>query len=590
MGLRNERVHRLLALLDRPHKLERFPLALELKAVLGAPTALDAVRQVIEGTFAASTPMNRQLLTAIVFCNVDGNKSSHAAAMLNVSLRTLFRRRSEAISAVASAIDKLLHSADSDVAFKRLVARMIAPIESKAAVELLETESATLGPGAAYEAVCSTVRNGRNVAPAVLKKCTGHWHLLAKVEIARAELYRGHAGAYEHVSAEIREELRHVRGVEYDRVEFELANADRLYALRRCDIDASAAATRRMAATAGRDPQLATLALVSEAEQACDEGDLIRAHGMIRELQSLCTQMQDYRTTARTSHIAGTLHFLLGQYDETIKLCSASSAALALVEPEFAACSAANAGRAALFTGRSWTPPFELCKKFARSYVTAFVEAVWARHLALDDPMAALAAADQAMNLAASQHARGVLSYARATRAIVLDILGREDEAQHERITAWTDATRMRRVFYLYDLFCHPAVERRGFGPFNINQDFANAIGRRFLDESNGAVRNGELDEWITPALLVCFYASQIKPVPAPQARQRSAAQRISRRAVSRMVGRDRPSLLRASRTCAVDLAYCLEPSKRTAFSDRFGAAASKLWNRESVWSTPLSN
>lgn len=582
MGLRNARVHRLLALLNRPDELERFPLALELKAVLGVPTAFDAVGRVIERAFAPSTPMNRQLIRAITYCNVDGHKASRAAEMLNVSVRTLFRRRSDAIAGIASVIDNLLHGADSQVAFKRLVARMIAPIESKVALELLETESANLGPSAAYEAVCSTLRNGRKVAAALLKRCTGQWLLLAKVEIARAHLYNGNVDSYERSSAEIREELGHVRGIEYDRVEFELANTDRLYALRRCDIDASASATRRMAAMAGRDTQLATLAKVSEAEQACDEGDLVRAHGVIRELQSLCIRMRDFRTTARTSHIAGTLHLLLGQYDETIKLCSATSAALAFVEPEFAACSSANAGRAALFTGKSWTPPIELCKRFSRSYVTAFVEAVWARHLALDDPTAALVAADQAMSVAASQNARGVLSYARATRAIVLDILGRVEEAQDERITAWTDATRMRRVFYLYDLFCHPAVERRSLGPFDINHDFADAIGRRFLDESNGAVRSGELEEWITPALLFCFYTSQIERPQAVRPRERSAAQ-ISRRVASRMVGRDRPSLLRASRTCAVDLGYCLEPSKRAAFSERFSAAASKLWNRESV-------
>jgi hypothetical protein len=590
MGRPNQEVRWLLTLLGRPDKLEHLPLAVQLKSTLGTATAREAVLQVLDNAFSVRTPLNDMLRRAIFSCDLDGNKTASAATMLNVSARTLFRRRSEAIAVVAAAVDQILHHTDSESEFKHVIARMIAPIESSTSVHLLESSGATIGPSAAYEAICSTVRNGRDVSDALLHQCSGHWRLLAMVEIARANLYRGRSAVFESMRAEIRKELDGVRGVEYDRVEFELAYAERLEALRRCDVDASGAATRRMMAKAGRDTQLVSLALVSQAEQACDEGDLQRADTVIRELQTLCARMQEYRTTARTSHVTGTLHFLSGRYESTIDLCTATAAALAQVEPEFAACSAANAGRAALFLDRSWKRPLELCERFPQSYVTALVDSVWARHLATSDRALALSAADRALNTSTSLEAFGVAAYARATRSIILESLGRGEEAQAERVTAWQDAVRLRRAFYLHDLFCHPAIKDKGLGPFAIDEPFANAIGRRFLEAADGVVHDDDLDDWVTPALLVCLYAAREQSTDILQQHQRLFAARVARRAAIRMVGRDLATLLKASRLLAKDLGYCLTPAQRPAFVDRFGAAAARLWNREALFMESVAN
>lgn len=109
MGSPNDGIRGLLASLRRPDRLERLPLAVQLKVALGAPTARDAVVHVIDRTFSVRTPSNDIMRAAVYSCDVEGNKASYAAATLHVSMRTFFRRRSEAVAAIAAAVDQIIH-------------------------------------------------------------------------------------------------------------------------------------------------------------------------------------------------------------------------------------------------------------------------------------------------------------------------------------------------------------------------------------------------------------------------------------------------------------------------------------------------
>ena len=498
----NQEIRKLLSLLGKPNALESFPLAVQLKGALGCASAREAVLAVIERAFEVRTPLNDALRDSVLRCDLEGNKSLGAAAALNVSPRTLFRWRAAAIKAIASAVDQTLQAADSPARFKYAIARMIAPLESVTAAHLLEIEAATMGGRAAYDAICADLRNGREVSAALLDRCTDHWRLLAQLEIARAKLVHGNPADYETLRSHIRSALDRVQGVDYERVEFELAYTDRLNAIRVCDVAASGIATRRMSETAGSDPSLVTLALVCEAEQACDEGDLARASSVLRKLESLCVRSGDFRGTARTSHVAAILQFLRGRYAEAIELANATTAALKQVEPEFAACSAGNAGRSALFVGQPWKRPLDLCSRFPESYVTGYVDAVWARHLALSDPESALSVIDRTINTTSAQGAWGVLTYARGTRSLILDRLCEQHSAQAERVWAWEKAIQMRRAFYLHDLFVHPAGVRRALGSFELDDRFEAAIGRRFQTLCAGSLDSEDVATWLQQAVL----------------------------------------------------------------------------------------
>jgi hypothetical protein len=377
--------------------------------------------------------------------------------------------------------------------------------------------------------------------------------------------------------AEIQAALDRSRGVPYDRVAYELAYVDRLDAVRRCDVEAAGAAGRRMMQNGGRDPQLVTLALVCEAEQACDEGDLERADFLVRELQTLCSRTRNFRVTARTSHVASILHFLRGRYGEAMELANATFVALAQVEPEFAACAAGNAGRAALFLGEPWKRPHDLCTRFPKCYVLGQIDSVWARHLAASDPELAMASVDRAVSIASNQEAWGLLAYARGTRSLMLDLANRTEEAQIERVAAWEEAVRLRRPFYLYDLFFHPAQRLRAHGPFEIDERFTMAIGRRFLSLAGGTPDKADFRRWFNAAIAVCLNMAQDGQPAAARARRRVFTSRMLWQASNRAGVLGSQAIESCFRQLAVDLGYCLAPDQRQNFIDRFVVSAAHL-------------
>ena len=105
----NEGIRGLLTALRRPDRLERLPLAVQLKIALGAATAREAVIKVVDRAFSVRTPSNDLMRAAVLSGDVEGNKASYVAARLHVSMRTLFRRRSDAVEAIAAAIDRIVH-------------------------------------------------------------------------------------------------------------------------------------------------------------------------------------------------------------------------------------------------------------------------------------------------------------------------------------------------------------------------------------------------------------------------------------------------------------------------------------------------
>ncbi|HEY7995130.1 MAG TPA: hypothetical protein VID24_13035 [Candidatus Eremiobacteraceae bacterium] len=69
--------------------------------------------KIVDRAFSVRTPSNDLMRAVVVSGDVEGNKASYVAATLHVSMRTLFRRRSDAVEAIAAAIDGIVHHSNS---------------------------------------------------------------------------------------------------------------------------------------------------------------------------------------------------------------------------------------------------------------------------------------------------------------------------------------------------------------------------------------------------------------------------------------------------------------------------------------------
>lgn len=541
MPREHEDIRRLLSLLKKPHELEAYPLALALRGALRAPTAHSAVLTILHRTFAIDTPLNRAMRDVIELCDIAGCKASQASAKMAISSRTFFRFRAAAVSSVASVVKSVLADDASAPSLVHAVARIVVPIDSAVATHLLEHEAKTGGPQPAYEAVCVSIRNGGEPQESLLRRCTGHWAVLAQLEVARSGLIRGDAGVLERARTEALTNIPRIPQPLRNRANFELAYVDRLDALRRCDVMAMRSATRRMRETAGDDANIRGLAMICEAEQACDEGDLGAAREFISRIKHAPEILQNYRLLARTAHVAAVERFLQGSYIETFDLSEAACAALLRVEPGFALCAAAYAGRAALLLRRAWSRPTELCRRFPSCFQTGVTDLVWARHLADSDANISMSVVERATSVIVSQGAEGALAFARATRSLVLDMLGKQREAQADRVRAWEDAVQLGRAVYLYDLFAHPSQVQRDHGPFHMDQRFARAIVRRIMQlsgEGLDAISAGRVAAPLFDFLRDTRHASRISGVPHLE-------------------------------QLSIDLSWCLAPADRAAFIGR---------------------
>lgn len=570
-------LRRLLSKLGDPSEVERSPLALELKDALGTDSARDAVLHVVYKTFDGSSPQNRLSRDAILMPALGGDKGTLAASVLNVSLRTFFRRRTAAMKMVATTIEQVLRAANPRVAFKLETARMVSEVRPDLVEQIIEREGHRSGGMAAYQSVLVSLRGGRMPSLAMLNRCTGHWRLLAELELARTENLSGENPLdYQRVRTAVRSSLSELRGAARERVEFELAYVDRLDSIRRCDVDMGAQATAVLGKSSGQDLRLRAIASICRAEQACDEGRVAAAAGIVRDMQDLSVRLNDLRVAGRTSHVASIVSLLQGNYADAADWSRFTLGALYHIEPTFSPCASAIEGRARFFLDRGWDAPRSVVKRFHSSYVTSFLETVYARYLAISEPRRALALVDNAAAVSESREARGTLLYAEGTRAIVLERLGSSAAAQAERVRAWSNGVRLRRPFYLYDLMVHPSLPVRAFGAFELDDNFLSAIERRLLDLITLAGARQAYGAAVRPAVAACLSsaAADGSRERLTLARRQSATGTAQMRRVTR---REKEKVHDAFRHLSSDLSYCLPIEGRSSFVKRFCEAASDM-------------
>ena len=560
----------MLACLDDAKKLERCLLAVRLKDALGTPSLRDGVLYAIDKTFAEASPHNRLLRDAILLLDANGDKTARVAAKLNLSLRTFFRRRETAVAMIAKTIDRILHVQEPLAAFKAETATMIASVNPSSVAGLIEREAYRSGGKAAYEAILVALRSGREVSPALLSRCAGHWRLLADLEIARTNLDSDDPAGFGRLRSAVGSAISSLSGAPRDRVAFEWAYVERLEAVRRCDVAGGARATHALNKTSGDDFMLRALAAVCRTEQACDEGDLHTADSLIQNLQSMTLRLNDFRVSGRTSHVSSILSFLRGNYEDAKDLSQLTIAALDQIEPGYVPCAAGIQGRAELLLGGSWQRPVDLFERFPRSYITGMLGSVWARHLATARSKGALAEAERSIAIGESSQAWGTLAHAQGTLAIVLELLGKRADAQRQRVKAWECGVPLGRPFYLYDMLIHPALPERAFGAFDVDDSFLTAVERRLIRLLGPAGQDAEPGSAMS-TVIECLGAA----VTADD--RRWLRRWTSRRRVNSRTRLDRGAYRRAFRQLSVDLAYCLPVEGRNRFISRFSDAASAV-------------
>jgi len=99
-------IRKLLRQLRRPHLLARDPLALRLREALNASTCREAIELLVDRTFAGDI-VGERLREILVRCDLQGQKATAAAGGMHLSLRQFFRCRSDAMEALAVAIEQL---------------------------------------------------------------------------------------------------------------------------------------------------------------------------------------------------------------------------------------------------------------------------------------------------------------------------------------------------------------------------------------------------------------------------------------------------------------------------------------------------
>jgi len=573
MNWSHREIRHLLRSLSNPVQLEQQPLAAALRDAMQANSARDAMISLIRLAIPGSRPADEAMRNLIFRQDLDGIKANHVAALLGLSIRSYFRYREKAIGCIAKALERELQSERQDENQQIQFAKLAAQFDAKAAYELYTSAVAEPRGHVAYEMVRLAIAAGQPVPRRMIKRCEGPWRILAMTALARRHINGGQPKRVERWLRRLRNAALNSATPAGARAAFELAYLERLEALRRCDMRAARDATERITLHALGHAPLVGLALVIEAEQACDDGELEKANEIFTQLETLNAVTREPRTVARTADALSMLALMEMRWSQAYHGARAAAVALEQIEPEMAMCVQTVAGRAACQLGRPWSPSAEHCARYPTSWITAQSLAVQSRHQLRDDHEAARETAERAIAIASDQGASGALRFAQASMGFVLDRLGKFDEAQRLRVEAWESAVRLGRQFYLHDMFVIPDMRQRELGSFELSGAFVDAVLRR-------AAALCPVDSEQIRSDKAVFFAPLLRHALAAGGRVVSRKQSpddfgIAQAAAAwRLAGTSVPEGLEQIRALAPilarDLAYCLAFADRTAFAGHF--------------------
>jgi hypothetical protein len=330
---------------------------------------------------------------------------------------------------------------------------------------------------------------------------------------------------------------------------------------------------RKLRKLARDDSTLVALALLAHAEAACSSGDLPTADLAIADAERIAVEHRDLYLVARSAYASASLAFVRNQLKDAFALFTAASSTIATFDAAYALRAAAFAGRTALLTNQSWSPPLSLMKRHIGSWIHVELDCVAARQLMGVDTERALELAERAFNDAKATDSVVATIYADATVAAALDRSGRSAQSQSRWLACWSEGARLDDHSTLFDLFSVPAVALRNYGPLELTDEFLHAV----QDFHEGQVRTtgmAKKTRALTGAILrLCLEGASGKHIK-PHLAILSTAQILAALGVSsdQVLEQDYST----SRSTAIAVSWLLPPTDREAFRSSFVT----LWDR----------
>jgi hypothetical protein len=449
----NREIRLLLRSLRRPRATENDRLALMLRDAYGAPTARAAVLAVIDEAFSEKSRTAEIAREVIERCDIRGESTKMAAHAMGVSMRSLFRYRVDAMKTISLVVERALKQSFDPPRYELTLARLIAPHQPKAALDIYIYSGLPQRGEIAYDIIRASVWAGMEITAEQLQHCEGVWGALARAEIGRNLIALGRLDEWAKTRAELAKIVSLNGSSEYAAAGFELAWLDRIDARRTANLAAGAEVCERLRALAGQDQQRVALALIAQAEQSCCEGSTIIANLNIAQAERVTAKIADPIPIARCALGQAFLSFMYERYDEAIAFASAAATVLPGIEAGFTTRSQALVGRAAYIAGVEWSHTEALPERYRHVWPIAELDSIRARHLQHENLSAAHALASDAIYLAIDQDARGALAYAKATMAQILRAQSKPNEADALSLDAWSNAVGLGDHSYLFDMF-----------------------------------------------------------------------------------------------------------------------------------------
>src|SRR5579872_3680659 len=474
-GYSHADLRNMLRVVGKPHELERQPLALLLRHAFGMATCQEAVMHLLEMSFTDAGNRTKLLRDIIFTCDVHGATTGAATHQFNLSRRQFFRYRAEAFDVLAATVARILSSPPDDSVYLWTIAHQISMTDPEQALALLDASNIAPYGRLGHFRVTLAVWAGQPVTDDDLARCSDHFRSRAMLRIAGEMHGRGDYARAERILADVRESTEKLGASALPDLLYDIADASRWPARRRCDTAAIAQHVAVMKRNAGGDWSVARVRQ-AEAEVQINRGDADGASKSLEQAWQMAMAGRDAVLLSNSALGEARLAFIRGVYERAFRFAFAAAVGLR-GHRSYSLIAQVIAGKAALAVGKSWQPPEDWVKRYPDSWLRAEVDAIHARRLlAAGECGEAESVAVAALELAERHGSPSGIAYAMATLGAVLDRRGDVAGAQRVRVRAWRMAALLEDAVLHHDLFAISGQIRRGVGPIAIDDGFCAAI------------------------------------------------------------------------------------------------------------------
>ncbi len=554
-GYSHADLRNMLRVVGKPHELERQPLALLLRHAFGMATCQEAVMHLLEMSFTGIGERTRLLRDIIFTCDVHGATTGEATTKFNLSRRQFFRYRAEAFDFLAATVARILSAPPDDSVYLWTIAHQISMTSPEQALALLDASNIDPYGQLGHFRVTLAVWAGQPVTDDDLARCSDHFRLRAMLRIAGEMHGRGEYARAEKIMADVRDSSQFLGASALPDLLYDIADASRWPARRRCDTAAMADLVAVMKRHAGGDWSVVRVRQ-AEAEVQINRGDLQAAQLNLEQAWQIAMAGRDAVLLSNSALGESRLAFVRGAYERAFRFAFAAAVGLR-GHRSYSLIAQVIAGKAALASGIPWQPPEDWVKRYPDAWLRAEIDAIRARRLlAAGEAGEAESVSVAALEMAERHGSPSGIAYALATLGAVLDRRGDLAGAQRARVRAWRLAASLEDAVLHHDLFNVAGQIRRGVGPLVIDDGFCAAIAALAPPDLHTIGKPEAQIAYVRATLLAAVGSDDVieSRVAPDAARDDEAAQALA--------------------SMATIIAIAIEPAHRAAFARALASAA----------------